>query len=79
MVRVLIPMILAATLLLIDGPRLVRNRLWGELATHVLLTAAATVALLIVGQGVTLPSLITWVRELVTPIGEWVMGPSIME
>lgn len=76
MVRMALPMILAAAILLIDAPWLVRRRLWGELATHIVLTAAATVTLLLVGQEVALPSLITWLRELVMPIGEMVVGPS---
>lgn len=76
MTRGLIAVALAAALLLIDAPRLIRNRFWGELATYILLTAAATITLIIEGQNVEIPSFITWARDLLRPIGEAVVGQS---
>lgn len=74
MVKVLIPLFVATAILLVDAPRLVRERLWGELLTHGLLTTAATVIFILDGQGVDVPKVVAWMRELTRPVGEAALG-----
>lgn len=74
MARVLVPLFVAAFILLVDAPRLVRERLWGELLTHGLLTTAATVIIILDGQGVDIPNVVAWIRDQTQPMGEATLG-----
>lgn len=57
-------------ILLIDAPPLIRRRLWGELATHAVLTLVALILALLPTFYVEVPSLLKWLVLLVQPLGE---------
>lgn len=65
---------IAAGILLIDAPPLIRRRLWGELATHAVLTLTATILVLLPTFGVEVPPLVKWFTATIRPVGKALFG-----
>jgi hypothetical protein len=68
--RQVITITIAVSMLLFDGPGLVRGRRWGELGTHAVLTATALVLALLPSFNVEVPSLIEWLMTKIRPLGD---------
>lgn len=73
-VRQVITAAIAAGILLVQAPGLIRRRLWGELWTCAGLTLTAAALLILDAAGVEMPSLLKWLTIVIRPWGKAWLG-----